>query len=242
MKSRHRPPLNLTDPEPVSIETEASLTPEAAETPDEATPEAGVEPLPDAPQRPMSERQRRRLAEQQALAEERAAEAEKAARALSPFAESADAPPATVAPISPPAKTSAKRKGKSAGSNDAANAYLIAGLASALWVGGLASWFAYELGSGMMEIDPLRLAVYALILLAPVGLSVLLAHAVRQGAGLAQETKRAREMADALVGPTALAANQAGHVLNTLREDIDRAAQSAERARGARPWSRNPTC
>jgi hypothetical protein len=96
----------------------------------------------------------------------------------------------------------------------------------------LASWFAYELGSGMMEIDPLRLAVYALILLAPVGLSVLLAHAVRQGAGLAQETKRAREMADALVGPTALAANQAGHVLNTLREDIDRAAQSAERARG----------
>ncbi|MFB7882300.1 tipN [Brevundimonas diminuta] len=232
MKSRHRPPLNLTDPEPVSTETEASLTPEAAETPDESTPEAGVEPLPDAPQRPMSERQRRRLAEQQALAEERAAEAEKAARALSPFAESADAPPATVAPISPPAKTSAKRKGKSAGSNGAANAYLIAGLASALWVGGLASWFAYELGSGMMEIDPLRLAVYALILLAPVGLSVLLAHAVRQGAGLAQETKRAREMADALVGPTALAANQAGHVLNTLREDIDRAAQSAERARG----------
>nr|WP_313429314.1 tipN [Brevundimonas diminuta] len=229
MKSRHRPPLNLTDPEPASTETEPSLTPEAAEATDEATPEAGPEPLSDSPQRPMSERQRRRLAEQQALAEERAAEAEKAARALSPFAESADAPPATVAPISPPAKTSAK--GKSAGSNGAANAYLIAGLASALWVGGLASWFAYELGSGMMEIDPLRLAVYALILLAPVGLSVLLAHAVRQGAGLAQETKRAREMADALVGPTALAANQAGHVLNTLREDIDRAAQSAERAR-----------
>ncbi|HBY43998.1 MAG TPA: tipN, partial [Brevundimonas sp.] len=231
MKSRHRPPLNLTDSEPASPETEPSVTSEATDALDEATPEAGLEPLPDAPQRPMSERQRRRLAEQQALAEERAAEAEKAARALSPFAESADAPPATVTPASPPAKTSSKRKGKTATSNGAANAYLIAGLASALWVGGLASWFAYELGSGMMEIDPLRLAVYALILLAPVGLSILLAHAVRQGAGLAQETKRAREMADALVGPTALAANQAGHVLNTLREDIDRAAQSAERAR-----------
>lgn len=231
MKSRHRPPLNLTDSEPASPETEPSATSEATDALDEATPEASLEPLPDAPQRPMSERQRRRLAEQQALAEERAAEAEKAARALSPFAESADAPPATVTPASLPAKTSGKRKGKAATSNGAANAYLIAGLASALWVGGLASWFAYELGSGMMEIDPLRLAVYALILLAPVGLSILLAHAVRQGAGLAQETKRAREMADALVGPTALAANQAGQVLNTLREDIDRAAQSAERAR-----------
>lgn len=232
MKSRHRPPLNLTDSEPASTETEPSVTPEAIEALDEATPETDLEPLSDAPQRPMSERQRRRLAEQQALAEARAAEAEKAARALSPFAESADAPPATVTPASPPAKTSSKRKGKATASNGATNAYLIAGLASALWVGGLASWFAYELGSGMMELDPLRLAVYVLILLAPVGLSILLAHAVRQGAGLAQETKRAREMADALVGPTALAANQAGQVLNTLREDIDRAAQSAERARG----------
>ncbi|MGW8705392.1 tipN [Brevundimonas sp. NPDC055814] len=231
MKSRHRPPLNLTESEPVS-ETEplpASDTAEAAEAAP-AKPDPTLEPLPEAPPRPMSERQRRRLAEQQALAEQRAAEAEKAARALSPLAESADAPPATIAPAAPPARTSAKRR-KGKASNGAANAYLIAGLASALWVGGLASWFAYELGSGMMELDPLRLAVYALILLAPVGLSILLAHAVRQGAGLAQETKRAREMADALVGPTALAANQAGQVLNTLREDIDRAAQSAERAR-----------
>ncbi|KAK0349640.1 hypothetical protein LTR94_032296, partial [Friedmanniomyces endolithicus] len=82
-----------------------------------------------------------------------------------------------------------------------------------------------------MEIDPLRLAVYALILLAPVGLSILLAHAVRQGAGLAQETRRARDMADALVGPAALAANEAGQVLTTLRDDINQAAQAAERAR-----------
>ncbi|HEY4585240.1 MAG TPA: tipN, partial [Brevundimonas sp.] len=87
------------------------------------------------------------------------------------------------------------------------------------------------LGSGLMELDPLRLAVYGLILLAPVGLSILLAHAVRQGSGLAQETRRAREMANALVGPTALAANEAGQVLTSLRGDIDLAAQAAERAR-----------
>jgi hypothetical protein len=237
MKSRHRPPLNLTEPEPASPEAAPLIEPEAAAAVSEPAvsappPEPVLEPTPETTAtRPMSERQRRRLAEQQALAEQRAAEAEKAARALSPFAQSADAPPATVTPAAPPARPSARRAAKASAATGAGNAYLIAGLASALWVGGLASWFAYELGSGMMEIDPLRLAVYALILLAPVGLSILLAHAVRQGAGLAQETRRAREMADALVGPTALAANQAGQVLNTLRDDIDRAAQSAERAR-----------
>ncbi|AYG95726.1 tipN [Brevundimonas naejangsanensis] len=237
MKSRHRPPLNLTESEPASLETGSSTTPEAVEAANEASLSPAelqpvLEPAPNSmPPRPMSERQRRRLAEQQALAEKRAAEAEKAERALSPFAESADAPPATIPPAAPPARQTAKHGGKTPATAGAGNAYLIAGLASALWVGGLASWFAYELGSGMLELDPLRLAVYALILLAPVGLSILLAHAVRQGAGLAQETRRAREMADALVGPTALAANQAGQVLNTLRDDIDRAAQSAERAR-----------
>lgn len=231
MKSSHRPPLNQTEPESAAPETQPFDAPDAVEAVDAPLSKSGttLDPLPEAPSRPMSERQRRRLAEQQALAEQRAAQAEKAERALSPFAESADAPPATIAPASPPARRSAKRAGKTA--NGGGNAYLIAGLASALWIGGLASWFAYELGSGMMELDPLRIAVYVLILLAPVGLFVLLAHAIRQGAGLAQETRRAREMADAMVGPTALAADQAGQVLNTLREDIDRAAQSAERAR-----------
>lgn len=248
MKSRHRPPLNLTDPESASSEPGSSIKPDAEAAGGEvqiAEPSPPIHPAPEPeqpqserpqperpqPERPMSERQRRRLAEQQALAEKRAAEAETAARALSPLSESADAPPATAAPASPPAPQGARR-GRKTPSAGAGNAYLIAGLASALWVGGLASWFAYELGSGMMEVDPLRLAVYALILLAPVGLSILLAHAVRQGASLAQETRRARDMADALVGPAALAANQAGQVLNVLHDDIDRAAQSAERARG----------
>jgi len=60
---------------------------------------------------------------------------------------------------------------------------------------------------------------------------VMLAHAVRQGAGLAAETRRARDLAEALVAPTALAAQQTGEVLVTLRNDIDQAALAAERAR-----------
>ena len=229
MKSSHRPPLNLTDPEPASSNEAPVLAPEADDLPHPAELETSTSPESErAPARPMSERQRRRLAEQQAIAEQRAAEAEKAARTLAILGESADAPPATIEQAPLPVPADSRSKPAKGGGN---HAYLIAGLASALWVGGLASWFAYELGSGMMEIDPLRLAVYALILLAPVGLSILLAHAVRQGAGLAQETRRARDMADALVGPAALAANEAGQVLTTLRDDINQAAQAAERAR-----------
>ena len=104
-------------------------------------------------------------------------------------------------------------------------------MASALWIGAVASWFAYEFGSGAVALEPLRLAVYALIALAPAGLAIMLAHAVRQGANLALETRRARDMAEALVGPTALAAHQTGQVLTALRGDIDQAALAAERAR-----------
>ena len=111
------------------------------------------------------------------------------------------------------------------------HAYLIAGVAAALWIGGVAAWLAFEVGSGAVELEPLRLAVYALIALAPAGLAIMLAHAVRQGAGLAAETRRARELSDALIAPTALAAQQTGEVLQSLRNDIDQASLAAERAR-----------
>ncbi|MGH7028437.1 tipN [Brevundimonas sp.] len=223
MKSSHRPPLNLSDPEPGQAQDESALADDNAEI---DAPEA----LPElAPEKPMSERRRRRLLEEQRLAEERAAALHaQPAPDLPPLAVSADAPPAVVDEAAPPAPVSARRAPapKSSGS-----AYLIAGLASALWIGGVASWFAYEFGSGAVALEPLRLAVYALIALAPAGLAIMLAHAVRQGASLALETRRARDMAEALVGPTALAAHQTGQVLTAMRGDIDQAALAAERAR-----------
>lgn len=228
MKSRQRPPLNLSDPDPATPET-------APET--EA---AQAEPVPEltlAPERPMSERRRRRLAEQQQRAAELEApppptfeEATPAPTAVEPvaFAESADAPPAAYEPTPPASTVTASRL---APTQPSGRTYLIAGVAAALWVGGVASWAAYEVGSGDVTADPLRLAIYALIALAPAGLAILLAHAVRQGAGLAAETRRARDLAEALVAPTALAAQQTGHVLSALRNDIDQAALAAERAR-----------
>ena len=225
MKSpRQRPPLNLTDPEP-----EAAALAEF-----EAAPEPGPEPSPEAAaERPMSERRRRRLAEEQRQAGQRAAEAAaREAAALAPTAtadlgQSADAPPAAYEP--PPAPAPLTRPVETAPSGR--HAYLLAGVAAALWIGGVAAWLAFEIGSGANELEPLRLAVYALIALAPAGLAIMLAHAVRQGAGLAAETRRARQLSEALIAPTALAAQQTGEVLHSLRNDIDQASLAAERAR-----------
>jgi hypothetical protein len=215
--TRHRPPLNLTEPEP-----QDSVEP--AGEPIGGGPETSVESA------PMSERRRRRLAEEQQRAEQRLAPEPDAWSADIPsitLPTSAEAPPVAYDPL--PSPVPVRRRDAKAPS--AGNAYLIAGVASALWVGVVAAWFMYEFGAGAVELEPLRLAVYALIALAPAGLAITLANAVRQGAGLAAETRRARELSEALVAPVALAAQQTGEVLHSLRNDIDQASLAAERAR-----------
>ncbi|MBW8303896.1 MAG: tipN, partial [Brevundimonas sp.] len=226
MKSpRQRPPLNLTDPDPEVAAPAEVDAPEGAAGPE---PESRVET-----DRPMSERRRRRLAEERRQAEQRAAEAARREEAVQTpavtpeLSASADAPPVAYEPPPPPAMT--RRQAEPAPSGR--HAYLLAGVSAALWIGGVAAWLAFEVGSGAAELEPLRLAVYALIALAPAGLAIMLAHAVRQGAGLAAETRRARSLSEALIAPTALAAQQTGEVLNSLRNDIDQASLAAERAR-----------
>ena len=234
MKSRQRPPLNLTEPDP---EADAMAEIKAAlEAPEEPTPDPEPEPEIDlelATERPMSERRRRRLAEERRQAEQRASEAARREEAaLAPaappeMARSADAPPVAY----DPPRTPAPLRRTSEPTPSGRHAYLLAGVSAALWIGGVAAWLAYEVGSGAAELEPLRLAVYTLIALAPAGLAIMLAHAIRQGAGLAAETCRARSLSEALVAPTALAAQQTGEVLNSLRNDIDQASLAAERAR-----------
>jgi hypothetical protein len=248
MKSRHRPPLTLSDPEPVETAPapdsgsdgplEEVVFAEAAPIP-EPIPEPSLPP-------PLSERRRRRLLEEQRQAELRAAQAEPEPAApasdisgipdFTPivpaeFAESAEAPPVAYSQASAPASLASPSRVALEPAPSGRHAYLVAGLASALWVGGVASWAAYEFGSGAAALDPLRIALYAMIALLPAGLAILLAQSIRQGAGLAAETRRARSLAEALVAPTALAAQQTGQVLLTLRSDIDQAALAAERAR-----------
>jgi len=226
MKSRQRPPLNLTEPDPEAGPPSG---------PDDS-PEAELAPGPDpvtGTERPMSERRRRRLAEERRQAEQKAAGAARPettaqAPAVTPeLSQSAEAPPAAWEPPPPPAVSRLRAEPAPSGRH----AYLLAGISAALWIGGVAAWLAWEVGSGAAELEPLRLAVYALIALAPAGLAIMLAHAVRQGAGLAAETRRARSLSEALIAPTALAAQQTGEVLQTLRNDIDQASLAAERAR-----------
>ena len=241
---RQRPPLNLSDPASEPATEPAVETAETAAEPTEAAPRPA--------ERPMSERRRRRLAEEERQAAARAAQAEDAARAPaepepvvepvfqpSPkpaavetraLAESAEAPPVAFSPPPTPAPVSPSRR-RETPQPSGRHAYLVAGVAAALWIGGVAAWAAFEIGSGSVDLEPLRIAVYALIALAPAGLAIMLAHAVRQGAGLAAETKRARDLSEALIAPTALAAQQTGEVLQTLRADIDQASLAAERAR-----------
>lgn len=241
MKSPKRPPLKLTDDEavaPVDLSASDEMSVQEATPSLDPIPEPDFEIVQPTFEPPMSERRRRRLLEEQRQAEERALAAERGAAptAATPTPEppvdmavTAGQPPAPFELSKPPAvKTlQAKPQGEPSGRH----AYMIAGVASALWIGGVASWAAYEFGAGGAELDPLRIAIYALIALAPAGLAIMLAHAVRQGAGLAAETRRARQLAEALVAPTALAAQQTGEVLQTLRADIDHATLAAERAR-----------
>ena len=238
MKSRQRPPLNLSDPEPAAPKGQSGPQSAAAEGLDAPAADAHDLEITLPPvDRPMSERRRRRLLDEQRQAAARAtgAEAPPVSAERTPvvtptFADSAEAPPVAYAEPTPPA-VETRRTVISETPPSGRHAYLLAGIAAALWVGGVAAWAAYEFGSGAAALDPLRIALYALIALAPAGLAVMLAHAVRQGAGLAAETRRARGMAEALVAPTALAAQQTGQVLLTLRNDIDQAALAAERAR-----------
>ncbi|MFT4955276.1 MAG: hypothetical protein ACI8U3_001664 [Brevundimonas sp.] len=212
-------------------------------------PAAAVDTAPEAaperpqPERPMSERQRRRLAEQERKAREAedeeqrlAREAEEAAVAAAmadiraQMADDAPQPPATLdEPL--PATTPVSLPATHAAPNGGRHAYLIAALAVVLWIGGVAAWAAFQTGAGLSGLDPLQIAIYALLALAPAGLAILLAQAVRQGAYLAAETRRARALADAMVAPTAHAAEQAGGMVTALRGDIDQATLAVERAR-----------
>jgi hypothetical protein len=107
--------------------------------------------------------------------------------------------------------------------------YLLAGLASVLWVGAL-GLFAYgNLGRG--ALPPLTIALLALLAVAPMGLIWAGAYVVVQARTLAAEARRAKRLTDELIGPTALAAAQAGAVVEAMRGQIAMASDVANQAR-----------
>jgi len=118
------------------------------------------------------------------------------------------------------------------GHQDARAAYPLAIIAALLWVGGVASYAAYQIGGGQLQLDPVNTTLLALVALAPAGLVLVVAHLMRQAATLAMEARRARTMADAMGLPTGVAVQESGQMLIGLRSDIEQSAQAAEAARG----------
>ncbi|MFN9252251.1 MAG: tipN [Brevundimonas sp.] len=260
MTRRPRQPLTLHDPAedaaapPTSAEGTAEETTAAAPgTPHDLPPPANwleLEPLPEprpepraearpGPHRPvLSERRRRRLAEEGALRLSPAPEA------TPPLREMADptvgAPPARrqeptlpepVQTANPPARDATALTPLRSPPAEGRGPGLAATTAALVWTGGVASWLAFEIASGAVEFEPLRVAVYALLAVAPAGLILLIAQALRQSRRLAYEVRRARELAESLTAPTTLAAREAGQVMQSLRADIDQVTLATERAR-----------
>ena len=112
-------------------------------------------------------------------------------------------------------------------------AYPVAILAALVWAGGLAAFVAgFQTQFGAFDYSPLQWAVIGLLALLPATFMILSAFAIRQGARLAAETRRARALADDLAVPAALAADQTGGVMAVMRHEIDKATEAARAARG----------
>lgn len=226
MRVRSNPPLNFSGPEPVVLKRrggqpaapdtapepqlaeaapEAMGSPAAELEPEAETATAPSEPIPPAVDLVTSEepRELERLKLQ----------------ALEPVAE-----PAPEAPRTRPAQSEVAH-------GMSRYAYLIAVIASALWVGGAGSWAAYQYGLGEIAATPLNLAMLGLVALAPVGLIFTAAAMARQSARLAAEAQRARSLSEAMVAPAALASEQTAEAVRAMRAEIDQAVASAERAR-----------
>jgi hypothetical protein len=110
--------------------------------------------------------------------------------------------------------------------------YVLAGLATVLWIGGL---LAYALGLhsrlGPFEDEGFAIVVLALLGLGPVGLVWVGAVAFNHGARLLAEAARLQTLSEQMLAPAALAAAGTGSAVETVRLQIQGAVDAAERAR-----------
>ncbi|HTK34605.1 MAG TPA: polar localization protein TipN [Caulobacteraceae bacterium] len=112
-------------------------------------------------------------------------------------------------------------------------AYTVAAFAALVWAGGLTAFVAgFQTQFGAFDYSPLQWVVIGLLAVLPASFMILSAFALRQGARLALETRRARAMADEMAIPAALAADQTGGAMEAMRHEIEKAAEAARAARG----------
>ncbi len=111
-------------------------------------------------------------------------------------------------------------------------AYLLAAIASVVWAAAVAVFaLGYGARSPGFAYSPLTIAFLALIAVAPMGLIFACAMVVAQARVLTAEARRAKRLTDELIGPTALAAAEAGAVVEAMRGQIAVASEVANQAR-----------
>ena len=113
----------------------------------------------------------------------------------------------------------------------ARSAYWIAVPAAVLWAGAMAAFASgYSNPFGPFEYRPFPIVAFGGLCLLPALFILLAAYAVRQAAKLSLETRRARDLADEIAIPAALAADQVGGVAEAVRREVERAAAAANAA------------
>ncbi len=113
----------------------------------------------------------------------------------------------------------------------ARHAMKIAVASGAVWAGSLIAFvLGFKTRFGAFGYEPFQIAIVAALAILPFSFMLLAAHAIRQGSRLAAATRGAREMAQDLAIPAALAADQVGGAMAAMRLEIERAAEAAQAA------------
>jgi chromosome segregation ATPase len=110
--------------------------------------------------------------------------------------------------------------------------YLVALVVTVLWAAApIAYAVGYRKDVSPLQYDPFALAVFAGLAIGPMALVWLCAYTLTQGTRLAAEVRRSRELANQMLAPAALAASEAGTVVEAVRRQIDDAEAAAGRTR-----------
>jgi hypothetical protein len=203
----------------------------------------------------MKMRKRIRPADFGASASERSAEPGSAHEAQTAFDEFDDyADPAPKAPLAPPprlgeladvsARTPVRRDLDDAEYQaleqdpfrppSAWPIYLIALAIAVLWaLAPIAFAVGYRAGVAPLLNDTFALTVFSLLAIGPAFFVFGAAYMLRQGQKLAAEARRAKAMAEDMLAPAVTAAARAGHIVQSVRDEILHAADAADHAREA---------
>jgi hypothetical protein len=110
--------------------------------------------------------------------------------------------------------------------------YLAALFVSVTWAcAPIAFAFGYQRAKSPFDFDPFVISVLGAMAIGPAALVWIAAYMVQQGRRLGAEATRAKQMADEMIGPAVAAGFQATEVVQSVRDEIARAADAAEEAR-----------